>query len=203
MNNLHWDNIYKKQYEDVQKVIIPLVLQRYPKELKFQRHRLIQLLRRFVKPFDYVVEFGSGSGHIAELVESLGYEVLATDQSFWSVKLCRFLGLTSAHFDMENPSNKVSARGAVVLTSCSMEQLGTQWKRFYQYLLRSKPKIVIHQEPLFELYGPEDFRMKTYHLQKKYLQGYLPTIPKHKILHLQRQTVGHCHWAFSELVWKP
>ncbi len=204
MNKTHWDKIYKRWYRGVENSIVPNTAKTHPEELEFQQRRLKWLLKTFSFPHADVVEFGAGSGHIAKYMESLGYEVAANDQSEWAVEICRFVGIPSCVFDMKRPyKNTGLARGRVVVTSCSMEQLGKDWKPFYHMLLDEKPVVVIHQEPLFELYGPGDEKFKQYHLKQNYLTGYLPAIPKEKILHLKHQTMGHRHHAFSELVWKP
>jgi hypothetical protein len=43
-------------------------------------------------------------------------------------------------------------RGAAVMTFIAMEQLGTEFERFAEYLFSRRPSVCIHVEPTSEFY---------------------------------------------------
>lgn len=96
--------------------------------------------------------------------------------------------------------------GAVV-TFHALEQLGKNFRPFLNFLLEAKPKVIIHVEPLIELYEDNllDYLAVQYHRKRGYLEGYLEAVINSgaEILELKRNHFGSLyHDAYSVLVWK-
>ena len=102
---------------------------------------------------------------------------------------------------------------AAVITVHSMEQLGTTHHGILDLLLTQFPKLVLHLEPLEELYDKNslfDQMAMTHHRQREYLSGYLTRIRqlaaegRVELIVERRLNFGSTwHEAYSLLVWRP
>lgn len=66
-----------------------------------------------------------------------------------------------------------------ILTVHGLEQIGTGWGPFFKIVEAMKPAIVVHIEPIVELYDPNnllDALAIRYHKKRKYLDGFLTEI---------------------------
>mgnify|MGYP006178052823 CR=1 FL=1 len=117
-------------------------------------------------------------------------------------------------FDMFSPDRDLAmAPGAADLLVGSMEQLGSNFRPFLDYLLQQKPRIVVQVNHLMELYDTDnllDYLALRFEKRRKYLEGYLPALErlaqdgKVDILKLQRGRVGSLyHDGYSFVVWRP
>jgi hypothetical protein len=107
------------------------------------------------------------------------------------------------------PINKESA----ILTVHALEQLGLGWQMFLDFLLARQPGLLVHIEPLFELYNSTqqlDDLARRYHLKRHYLKGFIPAIEKlaatgNAEIIARRRTAfaGLYQEAYSVLVWRP
>ena len=94
-----------------------------------------------------------------------------------------------------------------------MEQLGSRYQPFLEYLLENRPQICVHLEPIVELYregNPLDQAAIRYHERRGYLAGFLTTLKtleasgKISLLKVQRLFFGgFYHEGYSVVVWKP
>lgn len=145
-------------------------------------------------------EFGCGNGHNLVGRSAIGY-----DWSEAAVQKLNAVGQKAEVFDMFRP-RKVQVPNALV-TIHSMEQLGKNWQPFLNFILEVKPKIIVHIEPLIELYEDTvfDFLAVMYHRRRAYLEGYLPAVKEvGEIIELRRCYFGNMfHEANSVLVWRP
>jgi hypothetical protein len=99
------------------------------------------------------------------------------------------------------------------LTVHAMEQLGTGWGAFADFLMSRRPRLCLHVEPFIELYderSPFDDRARRYHLKRGYLQGFYPHVlalcqaGKGELLASRRVAFGGLyHEAYSILAWRP
>lgn len=147
-----------------------------------------------------VYEFGCGNGH----------NLRPGDKGFdWSeAAVAKVLerGLEAELFDMFDP--KGMKIPGIAMTFHAMEQLGKNFQPFFDFLKAAKPAVVIHVEPLLELYGESllDYLAILYHKKRHYLDGYVPAILASgvEVVHLQRTYFGNLyHEAYSLMVWKP
>jgi hypothetical protein len=117
-------------------------------------------------------------------------------------------------FDFFDPDNSFNLeKNSIVYTSASIEQTGTQYKRFLEYLLRQRPALCIHIEPIAELLDENhllDYLSIQYFKKRKYLSGYLDHLRKLekqgqiKIHRAQRTYIGSLFIeGYSVIVWSP
>ena len=102
---------------------------------------------------------------------------------------------------------------SAVFTVAALEQIGDQWSGFLDYLLIEKPAIVLHLEPIEELYKDDnlvDYLALEFHRKRKYLSGYYTRLKeleaegKIEILDSHRTYVGNLNdESYSLIVWRP
>lgn len=164
--------------------------------------------RLFVEHFaglPEIVEFGCGAGDNLDALpmpKRRGY-----DWAESAVARCRAKGIEADHFDMFEP-RAVSLEGCGVLTVHAMEQLGLNHGRMLNLLLAARPAVVVHIEPIYELYDPldlNDFLAMKYHDARGYLKGYLPCLELYAdLIEVTKSAFGNInHRAYSVVVWRP
>ena len=99
------------------------------------------------------------------------------------------------------------------LTVHAMEQLDAAWQPFCSFVMKHKPRVCLHIEPLLEHYDEKsafDDRARQYHLKRGYLRGFLPHVlatcseGKAELLASRRVAFGGLyHEAYSILAWRP
>ncbi len=117
-------------------------------------------------------------------------------------------------FDYFNPDESFRlAPNSVVYTVASLEQVGTRWGKFVEYVLRARPKLCVHIEPIAELLNPEkliDYLSIEYFKKRNYLSGFLSGLRqlekegKARVLRAQRTYIGSLFIeGYSVVVWAP
>jgi hypothetical protein len=180
------------------------------------------LFLTFMSEARAVYEFGSGSSYnlvaISELAPEL--KLVGLDWAESAVKLANLIGkshsinLTGRRFDLFHPDDSLEIGPEdAALTVCALEQVGWKHDEFLQFLLKKKPRICVHMEPLVELYDPNnlvDYLALRFHRQREYLSGFLPSLQQLeldgvvKILKMQRLNFGSLyHEGYSLVVWEP
>jgi hypothetical protein len=99
------------------------------------------------------------------------------------------------------------------MTVHAMEQLGSNWQSFLDFLIARRPALCLHIEPILEHYDERssfDARARRYHLKRGYLQGFLPEVlalckeGKADLIGSRRVRFGGLyHEAYSILAWRP
>ena len=170
-----------------------------------------------------VYEFGCGTGHnllhFASLYPDLNY--FGLDWSQKSQELLKSIkgsglmtNLESANFNFYNPDSNFKINpNSIVFTIATLEQVGSSYNAFIQYLLSQQPKYVIHIEPEQELLNPNnavDQLSISYSLKRGYLQGLLKDLRKLEsnnelqILNAYRIGLGsYLLDGYSVIVWEP
>lgn len=190
---------------------------------------LFRLLREWVtevvlRPWavSALYEFGCGPGHnLVHFANKLpGIRVWGLDWAAASQRIIELLharhfpAISGRHFDFFHPDeNFALASNSVVVTFGGLEQVGAAFDPFVRYLIHQKPSMVVHVEPIIELYDPsvlEDYLAILYHKKRGYLDGYLTFLKKAreesviKSLTWQRVPVGgKFHEGWNIIVWKP
>jgi hypothetical protein len=108
----------------------------------------------YLKPFETIHEFGSGSGMnlylIAETAPEkkvIGYEWTQSGVAMAdSIGKLKDWSVTGRHFDMFHPDQLADCGGDAVLIFGVIEQLHDSYHDFVTYLLEKKPGIVINLE---------------------------------------------------------
>lgn len=121
--------------------------------------------RRYLALYDSIYEFGCGSGHnVAFLTEEFpGKLVMGLDWAEASVEIVqelRRMGRKTGgyRFDFFNPRRdgwKFQPNTAV-LTVGALEQTGTRWRPFMEFLQAAQPAACFHIEPMLQCYDPSD-----------------------------------------------
>ncbi|MCX5695165.1 MAG: hypothetical protein NTW18_00665 [Candidatus Omnitrophica bacterium] len=181
------------------------------------------LFDKYIREVDTIYEFGCGTGY--HLLRAREVNLTATlwglDWAPASQEIINQLsskGIDSklyAHrFDYFNPDTDFSLdKNSVVYTVASLEQIGSKFKKFVNYLIKNKPKFCIHVEPISELLDENDlidYLSIEYFKKRNYLSGfltYLRNLEKKsqiKILKAQRTFVGSLFIeGYSLVVWTP
>ncbi len=124
------------------------------------------------------------------------------------------MGFDAQNFDFFKPDYDITlVKNAAVYTVAALEQTGTNYKKFVDYLLKNKPSVVVHIEPMPELLDSTkllDYLSIQYMNKRKYLRGYpdyleaLEKKGKIKILEKRRSGIGSMMIdGYSIIVWKP
>ncbi len=181
------------------------------------------LFGEFMAHADAVYEFGSGSAYnlVAFAEENRrGMKLVGLDWAESAVKLARLIGqthkinLTGRRFDLFHPDDSLDmGSNDVALTICALEQVGKRHEEFLQFLLRKRPKLCVHMEPLLDLYDPQnlvDYLAVRFHTLRDYLSGFLARLRQLEaqrqveIFKVHRASFGSLyHEGYSFVVWKP
>lgn len=168
-----------------------------------------------------VYEFGCGTGlnlvAVSEVFPKM--ELYGLD---WSEASCKIvdelaqktnLRLRSYLFDMFSPDENIGLDNtSAVFTIGAMEQIGTNFEAFTEFILKKRPSVCINIEPIYELDDSNnlfDYLAICYMEKRNYLRGYLEYLKKLEkdrkidILETRKTFGGLYHDAYSYVVWKP
>lgn len=175
-----------------------------------------ELAYRYMTEAKDIYEFGCGTGHNLLRVRKINKtaRLHGFDWAKSSNKLVKKLGFDEQNFDFFEPDYSIGLQpDSIVYTVAALEQTGTRFERFLRYLLRNKPKLIIHIEPIPELLDKNnllDYLSIKYMEKRKYLTGYLDTLRimesqgKIKIHEARRSGVGSFLIdGYSIVVWSP
>lgn len=168
-----------------------------------------------------VFEFGCGTGlNLVALAELFPEKQLVGLD--WSDASCRILNelatqlninLSGVFFDMFSPNDDIEVDDcSAVFTIGAMEQLGTNFEPFAEFLLRKKPSVVVNVEVNYEMLDQHtlfDYMAAAYMEKRNYLRGFYSYLKSReqqggvKILDA-RKTIGSLyHDGYTYIVWKP
>jgi SAM-dependent methyltransferase len=179
---------------------------------------------QFLGDAETIVEFGCGTGlNLLLLAELFPKSRLigcdwATPSRDILAQMARetgkdISGRTFNMLDGSGWSGEAIDRRTSILTVHAMEQLGTRWQAFAEYLAARRPGLCLHIEPILEFYDPNDAfdgRARRYHSKRHYLEGFYPYLAERaragaiEILEARRVPFGGLyHEAYSLLAWRP
>ena len=181
------------------------------------------LFDKHIREVDAIYEFGCGTGY--HLLNARKVNPTATlwgiDWTPASQEIIKQIAskgvisrLFSHRFDYFNPDMDFSLdKNSAVYTVASLEQIGSKFKKFVNYLIKNKPKLCIHVEPISELLDENnliDYLSIEYFKKRNYLSGFLTYLRKLesngeiKIIRAQRTFVGSLFIeGYSVVVWTP
>jgi hypothetical protein len=100
-----------------------------------------------------------------------------------------------------------------VCTVTALEQVGEEFKPFLDFLINARPRIVVHIEPIEDMYDTKDlfgYIGHAYHRKRHYLSGFMQELSRletaGRIRILQRHHTGfgiQRHDPFSLIAWQP
>lgn len=178
---------------------------------------------KYLREVDNIYDFGCGTGHILVKTREVNptANLVGLDWTKSSQKILKKIsddGLVKTikgyNFNFFRPNSKIKlARNSGVYTVAALEQLGSSYIKFVSYLLKNKPKICIHVEPIAELLDESkliDYLSIRYFRKRKYLSGYLDYLRKLeregkiKIHEAKRTFIGSMFIeGYSIIVWSP
>src|SRR3990167_8018255 len=151
----------------------------------------------------HIAEFGCGTGfNLVALAQRLpgkyfvGFDfspaaVDLVNQAGWALQL----PIVAYRFDMLCPGPALAANYGI-FTFGAVEQLAWKFLPFIEYLITSKPKIVVHVEPCIELLDENnlvDYLAIMFMKKRGYTSGFLPWLrddPRVEMLHVGRTHFG-------------
>jgi hypothetical protein len=185
-------------------------------EPKLYRAIKDRLFRDYLGEAEHIVEIGCGTGlNLLQLRELYpDARLTGADWARPSQELVAMIpGVAGVRFDMRTLEAGDSLGIddlTAVLTLHAMEQLGGDFGPLLDFLVVSQPHIVLHLEPVAELYDPGDpfdAAALAYHHKRGYLSGYLTALRRRldvKIEQVQRLRFGSpFHEAYSLIMWRP
>lgn len=181
------------------------------------------LFDKYFKNYKDIYEFGCGTGHNLIRLRSFNPKanLCGLDWAQSSQAVIRKYALINndkklfaRKFDYFKPDFDFRLKeGSGIYTVASLEQLGSQHRPFVDYLLKNKPKICVHVEPVEELLDSRnlmDYLSICYFKKRKYLCGFLTYLKdleskgKIKILKAKRNYIGSFFIeGYSVIVWAP
>lgn len=180
------------------------------------------IISHYLEDCKNIFEFGCGPAyHLLRLTS------LMPEKGFWGADWTKAsqniiqeinnnlnTSITGINFDFFNPNyNFEFPKNCGIYTVAALEQVGENFKPFIDYLLKKRPNICVHLEPIDELLNSKkltDFLSIKYFRKRNYLKGFLPyledleskgiieIIKKQRIYSGSYFIEGH-----SLVVWKP
>lgn len=191
-------------------------------ELDYFKVFRLWIFRKYLKDVDSIYEFGCGTGfNLVELANMYpGKNLYGSDFVPSSRDLINKIAqvykfnLKGFLFDMLKPDEKITIdKNSAVYTFGSIEQLGSKFEAFLQYLLKQSPKLCINLEPTVELYDQDnlfDYLAVKFHVKRGYTRNYLPRLNelesqgKIEILKVKRLHFGSMFMeGFTYIIWRP
>ena len=181
------------------------------------------LFDKYLRNVENVYEFGCGTGHNLFRVRAVNptANLWGLDWTEASQKILAKLKavgiddrLYGHRFDYFAPDTTFElAPGSAVYTAASLEQTGDRFQPFISYLLKNRPSVCIHIEPMAELLDESnllDFLSIAYFRRRNYLSGlmgYLRALERDGriIIHEARRTMTGSLFieGCSVVVWSP
>lgn len=181
------------------------------------------LFDKYLRKAKSIYEFGCGTGHNLLRVREINPEaqIFGLDWAKSSQGIIKMIkketqdtNLYAYNFDFFKPSKNFKLNeSSAVYTVAALEQIGDNFQPFINYLLKNKPKICIHIEPISELLDENnlvDYLSQLYFKKRNYLNGFLLKLQelekkgKIKIHRAQRTFIGSLYIeGYSVIVWSP
>lgn len=187
-------------------------------EIEQLHHLVWELTKKYFRGNNNIYEFGCGVGHNLWVMHEY-LRVAWPSTKMWGLdwtksgtEFVKDMGFDSKVFDFFKPDHKFKLDGGVI-TVAALEQTGEGYKPFVDYLLKNKPDVVVHIEPIPELLDSTkllDYLSIQYMHKRKYLKGYFTYLEelekkgKIKILEARRSGIGSFLIdGYSVVVWRP
>lgn len=172
--------------------------------------------------FENIFEFGCGSGfNVAELAQLYPKaKIFGLDWAEPSVDIVnelrtrKRLNVEGRTFDFFHPDKTLDVPpGSAVFTIGALEQTGTNWGAFLDFLLAKRPQRVFHIEPVYEWYDEDnlvDYTAIKAHAVRNFWRGFplrlkeLERAGRLRILHTKRAYFGSLVLeGYSQIIWEP
>lgn len=180
------------------------------------------LFEKFLKDFENIYEFGCGTGF--NLIEAARIfpekNLYGSDFVQSSVDLVNLISknmslkIKSEKFDLINPNYNYDIKSnSLILTFGSIEQISSKFHNFVDFILKKSPSLIIHTEPILELYDCNllnDYLAYTFQKKRNYTYGFLPYLENLSnkniidLIKIKRLHFGSTMMeGFNLIIWKP
>lgn len=198
----------------------------HPLSKDFERNSLWIIIDwmadKYLRDFKTIYEFGCGTGHNLLRVREVNPKAALwgcdwAESSQEIIKKINESGVDKnifgQRFDFFKPDKGFNLeKDSAVFTVAALEQVGTRFKDFIQYLFENRPKICVHIEPIAELLDENnllDYLSIEYFKKRNYLSGYLTYLRELEkqgeiqILIQERNYIGSLFIeGYSVVVWR-
>lgn len=198
----------------------------YPEDASFEKNFVNVLrdsvFRKYFSEVAQIWEFGCGTG--LNLVHSASIfpekKLFGGDWASSSIDILNQININMRlnirpfYFDLFQPTQKIlpeSPTDAGIFTIGTLEQVGTNWNPFLDFLLNSNFKVVVHIETNYEKYDENiliDFLAKRYIEKRNWLRGYfeklreLESSGEIRILQESKTFGSFFHDGYTITVWE-
>ncbi len=197
-----------------------------PNEQNFE-HEYFNIFRswlfdKYFSDYDSIYDIGCGSSYnLVELCKKFpekkiyGFDFVQSSVDIVN-EISEYYKFNSEGkiFDITNPDRDINLDdNSLVFTAGVIEQVAGKFEKFVEYLLEMKPKLVVHVEPIYELYDQDvlfDYLAAKFHYKRGYTREYLPKLldlekaGKIEIIKLKRLNFGSLLMeGFTCIAWKP
>lgn len=189
-------------------------------ETNFVKILRYYLFSKYFNDIDVIYEFGCGTGlNLVALNELFPEKTLYGLD--WSESSCNIVNelskklniknMKSVVFDMFHPININLSSKSGIFTIGAMEQLGTNFNEFLNFIINEKPLIVINIEVNYEILDKNnlfDYLAATYIEKRNYLRGFhkkLKELENEGIIEIIEDKEifgGLYHNGYSSIIWK-
>lgn len=181
------------------------------------------LFEKYVMDADSIYEFGCGTGHhllrlreFNKTAKIYGLDWTEASQNTIDEMIAKGIAenIYGRKFDFFNPDKSlILGENSVVYTVGALEQVGDKHKKFINYLLKNKPKVCFHIEPIGELLDESnlvDYLAKEYYKKRNYLSDFishLKFLEKEGKINIQKEQRtylgGSLLTEYAVVVWAP
>jgi len=168
------------------------------------------LFKKYFSNLDSIYEFGCGSAANLVFLSKLfpdkqlfGYDwALASQKIIDLLQKKLNLNINGGNFDFFSPNRDLNfKKNSGVFTFGALEQTGTNYNEFLNFVLEKKPDLIINVECLNDLYNKNnllDYLALKYHKKRNYLDHYFKRL---KALEKDRriEIIYHTHHKFSNI----
>lgn len=179
------------------------------------------IIREYCQDAAVIYEFGCGSCvNLARMGQIFpGKRYVGLDWTQQAVAIADALGqrfdwnMRGRIFDFFHPDEALQIEeGSVVLTVGALEQTGPNWRPFLDWILRFRPTICVHIEPVAEWYDGTAFDQiaRKFHMTRGYWTGFLEALHhleaagRAQILKQHRCRLGSLFIeGYSQIIWRP
>lgn len=147
---------------------------------------LYYVFDKYMRGAEHIYEFGCGTGFNLLKVREVNpsAKLFGLDWTKSSQKIIKKMSqsgllenIEGYNFDFFKPNKNIKIeKNSVIYTVAALEQVNTNYKTFVSYLLKNKPDLCLHIEPIAELLDESsliDNLSIKYFRKRNYLNGYL------------------------------
>jgi len=191
-------------------------------EFKWLNVFRIWFFKKYLKDVDNIYEFGCGTGCNLVALANLfpkkklyGLDWVKAPLNIIKLLAKRYNYNIEGHlFNIFSPDESLNfPQNSAVLTFDALEQIGPNYERFLNFLLKKAPTLCLNVEPITELYDEYnlvDYLAIKFQKKRNYLEGYLNRLNeledegKIEIIKIKKVSFGGLyHDPYSYIVWKP